>query len=200
MSIAEDVLTDLHERIGRTLDDLRHDLSKIRTGRANPAILEGIRVDYYGAPTPLNGVASINVADARLIVIKPWDRSIIQAIEKAIQQADIGINPQTDGEIVRLVFPPLTEERRKELSKSRQEQRRGTQDRNSQPAARCQGDAGRGRQGGRAAQGRRHQGHGEGAGRGRQRCRGRRRNRREAHQGSHGTLRSFLAAFIPFSG
>jgi ribosome recycling factor len=117
MAITDDVLADLRDRIARTLDDLRRDLSKVRTGRANPAILEGIRVDYYGAPTPLNGVANINVADARLIVIKPWDRSTIQAIEKAIQQADIGINPQADGEVVRLVFPPLTEERRKELAK-----------------------------------------------------------------------------------
>jgi ribosome recycling factor len=117
MGITEDVLSDLHDRIARTLDDLRRDLSKVRTGRANPAILEGVRVDYYGAPTPLNGVANISVPDARLIVIKPWDRSQIQAIEKAIQQADIGINPQTDGEVVRLVFPPLTEERRKELAK-----------------------------------------------------------------------------------
>jgi ribosome recycling factor len=117
MGITEDVLSDLHDRIARTLDDLKRDLSKVRTGRANPAILEGIRVDYYGAPTPLNGVANISVPDARLIVIKPWDRSSIQAIEKALQQADIGINPQTDGEVVRLVFPPLTEERRKELAK-----------------------------------------------------------------------------------
>jgi ribosome recycling factor len=116
MSIADDVLSDLKSRINRTLDDLRRELSKVRTGRANPAILEGVRVDYYGAPTPLNGVANITVADARLIIIKPWDRSSIQAIEKAIQQADIGINPQADGEVVRLVFPPLTEERRRDLS------------------------------------------------------------------------------------
>jgi ribosome recycling factor len=117
MSIADDVLSDLKSRINRTLDDLRKELSKVRTGRANPAILEGVRVDYYGAPTPLNGVANITVADARLIIIKPWDRSSIQAIEKAIQQADIGINPQADGEVVRIVFPPLTEERRRDLSK-----------------------------------------------------------------------------------
>lgn len=117
MSIADDVLADLRSRISRTLEDLKRELSKVRTGRANPAILEGVRVDYYGAPTPLNGVANITVADARLIIIKPWDRSSIQAIEKAIQQADIGINPQADGEVVRIVFPPLTEERRRDLSK-----------------------------------------------------------------------------------
>ena len=117
MSITDDVLADLKGRINKTLDDLRRDLSKVRTGRANPAILDGISVDYYGAQTPLNGVANISVADARLIIIKPWDRSSIQAIEKAIQQADIGINPQADGEVVRLIFPPLTEERRRDLSK-----------------------------------------------------------------------------------
>lgn len=117
MSIADDVISDLKDRIERTLEDLRHELAKVRTGRANPAILEGIRVDYYGAQTPLNGMANINVADARLIVIKPWDRSAITAIERAIQQADIGINPQADSEVIRLVFPPLTEERRRDLTK-----------------------------------------------------------------------------------
>lgn len=117
MSIAEDVISDLKTRVEKTLDELRRELSKVRTGRANPAILEGIRVDYYGTPTPLNGLANINVADARLIVVKPWDRSSLQAIERAINQADIGINPQTDSEVIRLVFPPLTEERRRELGK-----------------------------------------------------------------------------------
>lgn len=117
MSIAEDVISDLKTRVEKTLDELRRELSKVRTGRANPAILEGIRVDYYGTPTPLNGLANINVADARLIVVKPWDRSSLQAIERAINQADIGINPQTDSEVIRLVFPPLTEERRRDLGK-----------------------------------------------------------------------------------
>jgi ribosome recycling factor len=117
MSIADDVIEELKGRIEKTLGDLRNDLSKVRTGRANPAILEGVRVDYYGAPTPLNGVANINVPDARLIVIKPWDRTTIPAIEKAIHHADIGVNPMNDGEVVRLVFPPLTEERRRDLAK-----------------------------------------------------------------------------------
>jgi ribosome recycling factor len=117
MGIAEDVIDDLKGRIEKTLSDLKLDLSKVRTGRANPAILDGVRVDYYGAPTALNGVANINVADARLIVIKPWDRTTIPMIEKAIHQADIGLNPQSDGEVVRLIFPPLTEERRRDLSK-----------------------------------------------------------------------------------
>ena len=117
MGIAEEVIDELKGRIGKTLDDLRRELSKVRTGRANPAILEGVRVDYYGVPTPLNQVANITVADARLIVVKPWERALIKEIERGIQQADIGINPQADAEIVRLVFPPLTEERRKELAK-----------------------------------------------------------------------------------
>jgi ribosome recycling factor len=117
MSIADDVLADLKSRIEKTIEDLKRDLSKVRTGRANPAILEGVKVDYYGTPTPLNGVANINVVDARLIVVKPWDRSSIPAIEKGIHHAEIGINPMNDGEVVRLVFPPLTEERRRELGK-----------------------------------------------------------------------------------
>lgn len=117
MSIAEDVLVDLNDRIEKTLDTLRRDLSKVRTGRANPAILEGVRVDYYGVPTPLNQVANIVVADARLIIVKPWERALIKEIERGIQQADIGINPQADSELVRLIFPPLTEERRKDLGK-----------------------------------------------------------------------------------
>lgn len=117
MSIAEDVLVDLNERIEKTLEMLRRDLSKVRTGRANPAILDGVRVDYYGVPTPLNQVANIAVADARLIIVKPWERALIKEIERGIQQADIGINPQADSELVRLVFPPLTEERRRELGK-----------------------------------------------------------------------------------
>lgn len=117
MGLAEDVLSDLKGRIDKTLEDLKRELSKVRTGRANPAILEGIRVDYYGVPTPLNQVANVNVADARLIVIKPWERSLLKEIEKAIQQSDIGINPQVDAEVVRLAFPPLTEERRRDLGK-----------------------------------------------------------------------------------
>lgn len=117
MGIAEDVIADLKDRIEKTLDTLRRDLSKVRTGRANPAILEGVRVDYYGVPTPLNQVANIVVADARLIVVKPWERALIKEIERGINQADIGINPQADSEVVRIAFPPLTEDRRKELAK-----------------------------------------------------------------------------------
>ena len=118
MSMADDVISDLSSRVSKTLDDLRTALAKLRTGRASTAILEGVRVDYYGQMTPLTGVAQIHVADARLITIKPWDKTQIPAIQKAIENAQVGINPVADGEMVRLPFPPLTEERRRELVKT----------------------------------------------------------------------------------
>jgi len=117
MGMAEDVISDLHGRIGKTLDDLRRDLAKVRTGRANPQLLDSVRVDYYGTPTPLNQVANVTVADPRLIVIKPWEKSMIAPIEKAINASELGINPSNDGTIIRLSFPPLTQDRRKELIK-----------------------------------------------------------------------------------
>jgi ribosome recycling factor len=92
-------------------------LAKVRTGRANLAILDGVRVDYYGTPTPLNQVASCNVADARLITIKPWEKKLCVEIERSIREANLGLNPSSDGELVRLPIPPLTQERRKELTK-----------------------------------------------------------------------------------
>jgi len=113
----EDVVKELKARIEKTLEDLRKDLSRIRTGRANLSLLDGIRVDYYGTSTPLSGVASLSVPEPRLITIKPWDRSQLKQIEKAITEANIGINPMNDGEIIRLPIPPLTEERRKEIAK-----------------------------------------------------------------------------------
>jgi ribosome recycling factor len=116
--MAEDVVKDLKSRIEKTLQDLQRDLSKLRTGRANTAMLEGIKVDYYGTSTPLAGVGTVSVPDARLITIKPWDRSAIPAIEKAINEAQLGINPANDGETIRLPIPALTEERRKEMVKS----------------------------------------------------------------------------------
>jgi len=117
MGISEDVLSDLHTRIGKTLDDLRSALAKIRTGRANPQLLDSVRVEYYGTPTPLNQVANVTVADPRLIVIKPWEKSMIAPIEKAINAAGLGINALPDAEIVRVPIPALTEERRKEFVK-----------------------------------------------------------------------------------
>ena len=117
MGMAEDVISDLHGRIAKTLDDLRRDLAKVRTGRANPQLLDSVRVDYYGTATPLNQVANVTVADPRLIVIKPWEKSMIPVIEKAINAAGLGVNAQSDAEVVRVPVPPLTEERRKEFVK-----------------------------------------------------------------------------------
>ena len=112
-----DVVTELKGRIDKTLDDLRRELTKVRTGRASPNLLDGIRVDYYGTPTPLSGVANITSPEPRLIIIKPWEKSVLKEIEKAIREANLGINPMNDGEVIRLPFPPLTEERRKEIAK-----------------------------------------------------------------------------------
>ncbi len=113
----DDVISELKSKVDGTISDFSRDLAKIRTGRANLAILDGIRVEYYGVPTQLNGVASLAVADSRLITIKPWDKSVLGTIEKAIKDANVGITPMSDGEIIRLPIPPLTEERRKELVK-----------------------------------------------------------------------------------
>ena len=92
-------------------------LEHIRAGRANPAVLDKVKVDYYGAPTPVNQLAAVSVTEARTLTIQPWDASVLRQIEKAIQTSDIGINPQNDGKIIRLIFPPLTEDRRKEIVK-----------------------------------------------------------------------------------
>ena len=105
------------EKMEKTLNALAKDYVTIRAGRANPSVLNKITVDYYGSPTPLQQVANISVPEARLLVIQPWNRSLIKAIEKAIQASDVGINPSNDGTVIRLLFPELTEERRKELSK-----------------------------------------------------------------------------------
>ena len=115
--MVNDIVTDVQKDMEKTLESLRRELGRLRTGRANLAILDGVKVEYYGTPTPLNQVASLHVPDARLIVIKPWEKSIVPAIEKAIQAADLGLNPTTDGEVVRLPIPPLTEERRRDLVK-----------------------------------------------------------------------------------
>ena len=105
------------EKMQKTIANLETELSTIRAGRANPKVLDKIRVDHYGVETPLNQVGNITVPEARLIQIQPWDASIIKQIEKAIQSSDLGINPSSDGKVIRLVFPELTEERRKELTK-----------------------------------------------------------------------------------
>ncbi|MEE1010815.1 MAG: ribosome recycling factor [Acutalibacteraceae bacterium] len=105
------------EKMGKTVNVLNSDYAAIRAGRANASVLDKIRVDYYGTPTPINQMAAISVAEARILVIQPWDSSTLAPIEKAIQTSDIGINPQNDGKVIRLTFPQLTEERRKELGK-----------------------------------------------------------------------------------
>lgn len=109
--------TDLEEKMKKTVSVYEENLSEIRAGRANPAILNKIKVDYYGVPTPINQVAGISVPEARLIVIQPWDAGILKEIEREILKADIGINPNNDGKVIRLNFPELNEERRKELVK-----------------------------------------------------------------------------------
>lgn len=112
-----DVIKELQASLDKGIEAFKRDLTKVRTGRANLAILDGVRVDYYGTPTPLNQVASLNVADPRLITVKPWERSLIPEIEKAIRSAQLGLNPNSDGELVRLPMPALTQERRQELVK-----------------------------------------------------------------------------------
>ncbi|MBR0411502.1 MAG: ribosome recycling factor [Eubacterium sp.] len=105
------------EKMQKSIDNLEREYNSIRAGRANPHVLDRIRVDYYGTPTPVQQVGNVTVPEPRLITIQPWEPSLLKAIEKAILQSDIGINPSNDGRMIRLVFPELTEERRKELVK-----------------------------------------------------------------------------------
>lgn len=113
----DELLKKATESFEKSVASFQKELNRLRTGRANLALLEGIRVEYYGSPMPLTQVASVNVTDPRLITIKPWDRSLITPIEKAIQSADIGITPSNDGNVIRLPIPPLTVERRRSLVK-----------------------------------------------------------------------------------
>ena len=108
---------EIQSKMERTIENLQERFSEVRAGRANPAILNKVKMDYYGTPTPINQVAGISVPEARMIVIQPWDVSILKQIEKAILASEIGINPNNDGKVIRLVFPELTEERRKDLVK-----------------------------------------------------------------------------------
>lgn len=112
-----EISSDAEEGMKKAIDSFKRDLQKIRTGRANTAMLDGIKVDYYGTPTPVNQVATVQVVDARLITVKPWEKTMIPIIDKAIRASDLGINPVADSELVRLPIPPLTQERRKELAK-----------------------------------------------------------------------------------
>ena len=113
----KEVLKKAEEKMGKTLAKLEADYASIRAGRANPAVLDKVTVDYYGSPTPVNQLAAVSVAEARVLTIQPWDASVCRAIERAIQTSDIGINPQSDGRTIRLIFPPLTEEKRRDIVK-----------------------------------------------------------------------------------
>ena len=113
----QEVLKGYEEKMNKSYDSMLSDFAAIRAGRANPKVLDHIRVDYYGTPTPIQQVANVSVPEARIISIAPWDKRMLKAIEKAILTSDLGINPGNDGSTIRLVFPELTEERRKELSK-----------------------------------------------------------------------------------
>ena len=112
-----EVLNTANDKLEKTLKVLSSDFAAIRAGRANPAVLDRITVDYYGTQTPINQMAAVSVQDARVLVIQPWDKTSLKAIEKAIQASDLGINPANDGSVIRLTFPQLTEERRKDLCK-----------------------------------------------------------------------------------
>lgn len=113
----QDLLVDGESRMTKAMDALRRDLDTIRTGRASPTLVERVSVDYYGSSTPLNQLAGISVPEPRLLVIQPWDRGTIPAIEKAIQKSELGLNPTNDGQLIRIAIPSLTEERRKQLVK-----------------------------------------------------------------------------------
>ncbi len=115
--MVKELLEDAKRRMAKSVETFKNEVARVRTGRASVALLDGIKVDYYGTQMPLNQMATITVQDARLIVVQPWDVSAISAIEKAIQRAELGLNPVNDGKIIRISVPPLTEERRKELVK-----------------------------------------------------------------------------------
>lgn len=115
--MVKDILNEAEDRMKKTVEHLTKDLAALRAGRANPAMLEKVMVDYYGEPTPIHQLANITVPEARLLVVQPWDKGSIQNIEKAIMKSDLGVNPNNDGNVIRIVIPQLTEERRKDLVK-----------------------------------------------------------------------------------
>lgn len=116
--MVDDLFGDAERRMQKAVEALKQDVTSIRTGRASSALIERITVDYYGTPTPINQVASISIPEARLLVIQPWDRKMLIDIEKAIQKSDLGINPNNDGQVIRLAIPPLNEERRRDMVKT----------------------------------------------------------------------------------
>ena len=113
----QDILKEFEDKMNKTIDVVTSDFASVRAGRANASVLDKIVVDYYGTPTPINQVGTISSPDPRSLMIQPWDKNLLKAIEKAIQSSELGINPQNDGQVLRLAFPQLTEERRKELTK-----------------------------------------------------------------------------------
>lgn len=115
--MVKDVIGKSRSAMGKNIEALKKDLAKVRTGRASTALLDDVQVDYYGTPTPLNQVGTLMVPEPRLITIQPWEKKLIPEIEKAILKSDLGLNPSSDGNLVRIAFPPLTEERRKEMGK-----------------------------------------------------------------------------------
>jgi ribosome recycling factor len=115
--VTKQIIKDAEEKMKKSIELFRHDLAGMKAGRATPAILDKLRVDYYGTPTPVSQVANIEVPDSRTLTIKPWDRTMIKAVEKAILVSDLGLNPNNDGIVIRLSIPPMTEDRRKELVK-----------------------------------------------------------------------------------
>jgi len=117
LPMLDDILKTAEHKMTRSVDVLNTDLQSVRTGRATPALLDRIQVDYYGSPTPINGVANISAPEPRMVIVQPWDRTMLGPIEKAIQKSDLGINPTNDGSVIRLVLPQLTEDRRKDLVK-----------------------------------------------------------------------------------
>ena len=111
----EKIFADAKDRMQKAVEAMRREFAKVRTGKASPGLLDGVKVDYYGSVAPLKQVANVSAPEARLLVVHPWDKQVLGAIEKAIQSADLGLNPSNDGNLIRVPIPPLTEERRKEL-------------------------------------------------------------------------------------
>ncbi|MCL2034637.1 MAG: ribosome recycling factor [Oscillospiraceae bacterium] len=118
--MASESVKTYEEKMGKTINVLNSELASIRAGRANPSLLDKIMVDYFGTPTPIQSLAAVSVSESRILVIQPWDKNVLNAVEKAIQKSDLGINPSNDGNVIRVAFPQPTEERRKELCKKAQ--------------------------------------------------------------------------------
>jgi ribosome recycling factor len=118
MITVESIYQETRQRMTKSIDSLKKDLSRIRTGRASPALLDGLSIDYYGSPMPINQVATVSIPEARMIIIQPWEKTMLTAIEKSIQASDLGLNPQNDGNLIRVPIPPLNEDRRRDLVKN----------------------------------------------------------------------------------